>query len=552
MPEPMALLARAPAPSTAGTASSAPSGCNASGRDASGGETSEFENMLQAGLAGRRGEAAHASQPVAAAGASGASSAVTSAAAYDRTEAATGRSAAKAVAGPVATTVDIPGAPSGVSASGASTEPDPLTDGANTQPAQSVESASDSLAALLAYSAGLNSPPPSPGPPAGAADPWAADRGAQADAPAQPGIAVERGGSSTLVPSAVPAAQSAAAAGSAAAPTGQASTDLAGFDALAADAAQTARAAPGLAAAGSTTVPEAAADAATKSAASRGADQPNMNLRAVARADARPDGKTNLRADGRTELRPAPDQRSVSGEDMQRETDAATREAARQSTTPTAGLRPAGESPSGESRSGENRNGEFRTAEPLAGGSIEGRTHTLDSRALETSRLDAVVRADMAQRPDALAFSGPERSASAVPTAYVEHTLGAPGWDQAFGSQVSVLVSRREPQAEIRLNPPQLGPVEVRIELKGDQVSLAFSAPQADTRAAIENALPHLREMLAGNGLALGNASVNAETSQQQPGARPTHRMFHAEQPVVPESAPLMRTTATRLVDTFA
>lgn len=167
------------------------------------------------------------------------------------------------------------------------------------------------------------------------------------------------------------------------------------------------------------------------------------------------------------------------------------------------------------------------------------------------ARIETMVRNDLTPRlhtpPPAPQPAGP------APVVHVDHSLGSPEWQREFGSQVSVLVSRREPQAEIRLNPPQLGPVEVRIGLQGDQVSLAFTAPHPDTRAAIENALPQLREMFAGNGLALGNASVNAESSQQQ-SHRGTHQNVVSlpnQEPTVAESMPLIRSVAVRLVDTF-
>jgi flagellar hook-length control protein FliK len=169
---------------------------------------------------------------------------------------------------------------------------------------------------------------------------------------------------------------------------------------------------------------------------------------------------------------------------------------------------------------------------------------------------DGAVRVDLIGRTDAL--SGAEmqsRSApDAVPVLHSQQVVGTPEWKREFGTQVTLLVSRREPQAEIRLNPDDLGPVQVRIGLQGDQVSVAFSAHQPETRAAIENAIPQLREMLANNGLALGQASVNAESSQQQgnPSGRP-HWNGPAGEPVAePEIALAVHRVPVGLVDTFA
>jgi flagellar hook-length control protein FliK len=196
---------------------------------------------------------------------------------------------------------------------------------------------------------------------------------------------------------------------------------------------------------------------------------------------------------------------------------------------------------------------DVRQAERPTDRLTEGLTERAADRPADpAARIDTMVRTDPAPRLDTPPPAA-ERAGS-VPVLYVDHSLGSPEWQREFGSQVSVLVSRREPQAEVRLNPPQLGPVEIRIGLQGDQVSLAFTALHPDTRAAIENALPQLREMFAGNGLALGNASVNAESSQQQ-SHRGTHQngvSFPNQEPMVAESMPPIRRVAVRLVDTFA
>jgi len=169
-------------------------------------------------------------------------------------------------------------------------------------------------------------------------------------------------------------------------------------------------------------------------------------------------------------------------------------------------------------------------------------------------RIEAVARTDAA--PQAIAAQAPAAAArpSSVPLVHIEPRVGSGQWNQDFVSQVNLLVSHREPQAEIRVNPPQLGPVEVRIGLDGNQVSVTFTAAQPETRAAIENALPQLREMFADNGLALGNASVSAESSQQQ-SARPEGSgaaRFAPDDVAEPEGAAPMRAAITRLVDTFA
>ena len=63
----------------------------------------------------------------------------------------------------------------------------------------------------------------------------------------------------------------------------------------------------------------------------------------------------------------------------------------------------------------------------------------------------------------------------------------------------------------LRLSPEHLGPLEVRIDVRDGNVSVAFGVAHLDTQAALEQALPRLREMFAAAGLQLGQASVQQE-----------------------------------------
>ena len=175
-------------------------------------------------------------------------------------------------------------------------------------------------------------------------------------------------------------------------------------------------------------------------------------------------------------------------------------------------------------------------------------------RADAVARTDGVPQADAAQAPAAALAPAAAARPTSVPVIQIEPRVGSSHWNQDFVSQVNLLVSHREPQAEIRVNPPHLGPVEVRIGLDGNQVSVTFTSAHAETRSAIENALPQLREMFSDNGLALGNASVSAESSQQQSprSEGSAASRFAPEDLAEVDVAMPIRAAITRLVDTFA
>ncbi|MBN6150079.1 flagellar hook-length control protein FliK [Xanthomonas sp. AmX2] len=93
-------------------------------------------------------------------------------------------------------------------------------------------------------------------------------------------------------------------------------------------------------------------------------------------------------------------------------------------------------------------------------------------------------------------------------------------FDDALGARMSWLADQKIGHAHIKLNPAELGPVEVRLQLSGDQVNASFSSAQADVRQALENSLPRLRELLGQQGFQLGQADVGSQqrnASSQNP-----------------------------------
>ena len=82
-------------------------------------------------------------------------------------------------------------------------------------------------------------------------------------------------------------------------------------------------------------------------------------------------------------------------------------------------------------------------------------------------------------------------------------------------------MNKRLGNAEVRLNPAHLGPVEVSIRVDEEQARVTFSAAHAATREAIEQAVPRLREMLAQQGLELRQTDVGDFASGNHRDPRP-------------------------------
>ena len=97
-------------------------------------------------------------------------------------------------------------------------------------------------------------------------------------------------------------------------------------------------------------------------------------------------------------------------------------------------------------------------------------------------------------------------------------SIGTPvtqaAWADEFSQKIIWMTTQRNQSAELHLNPPQLGPLDVVLKMNGDQASAIFTSPHAAVRDAIEQALPKLREMLADSGIMLGNAMVSDQAAK--------------------------------------
>ena len=114
--------------------------------------------------------------------------------------------------------------------------------------------------------------------------------------------------------------------------------------------------------------------------------------------------------------------------------------------------------------------------------------------------------------PDAVATARP-----VLPTTTVETPFRQPGWDQALSERVLWAANQKMQSAEIKLNPPQLGPIEVRIQMHQDQAQVSFTSQHAAVREALEAALPRLREMFSASGFELDvNVSQHSFAQQRQ------------------------------------
>jgi len=97
----------------------------------------------------------------------------------------------------------------------------------------------------------------------------------------------------------------------------------------------------------------------------------------------------------------------------------------------------------------------------------------------------------------------------------------ARNWSSAVADKVFIAASQNLRVANIQLDPPELGALQIRLQISGpdQQLSATFNSPHAAVRDALEQQLPRLREMLAEQGISLGESSVNDQGAQSESGS---------------------------------
>ena len=89
-------------------------------------------------------------------------------------------------------------------------------------------------------------------------------------------------------------------------------------------------------------------------------------------------------------------------------------------------------------------------------------------------------------------------------------------WSSDFAQKVVWLVNHDKQSAQLTLNPPQMGPIEISLNVDKGNASATFVSANAEVRDAIETAMPRLREMFASAGIQLGQTNVSSESFRQQ------------------------------------
>ncbi len=116
----------------------------------------------------------------------------------------------------------------------------------------------------------------------------------------------------------------------------------------------------------------------------------------------------------------------------------------------------------------------------------------------------------------ALLGSNSASDVDATPDGALRAPVGTTAFKDELGTQLTWMAINGRETASLRLSPEHLGPLDIRISVNDGQASVWFGATNADTRSALEQSLPRLREMFASQGMVLADAGVSRDPSRNQ------------------------------------
>ncbi|RUL76151.1 flagellar hook-length control protein FliK [Dyella choica] len=145
-------------------------------------------------------------------------------------------------------------------------------------------------------------------------------------------------------------------------------------------------------------------------------------------------------------------------------------------------------------------------------------------------------------------------SSNATHSLRVDAPVGSSGFAKELGQQITWLSGQEVKQAQIRLNPQGLGPLDVKVSVDRGRVDVSFMTQHPATTAAVQQGLDQLHQMLGGQGLSLGHATVGQHAQQQFGGRSEQQAQASGNSNDEPADTPVAMAArvAIGLVDAFA
>ena len=190
---------------------------------------------------------------------------------------------------------------------------------------------------------------------------------------------------------------------------------------------------------------------------------------------------------------------------------------------------------------------------------VESNSKELDTKMLDAKAIQAQINtAAIAQQAPTKAVEVTS-AAAAMAANEIPTPFGKPEWSQAVNQKVVWMVGKGEQSATLTLNPPDMGPLKVVIQVDNDQVDTTFISDNPEVRQALQDGMQMLRDKMQDTGMQLGNAQVSSQAQSQrhfeqamQQRAQQRLEQSTKDTPDNAPAAPVIQRISNGLVDTFA
>jgi flagellar hook-length control protein FliK len=138
-----------------------------------------------------------------------------------------------------------------------------------------------------------------------------------------------------------------------------------------------------------------------------------------------------------------------------------------------------------------------------------------------------------------------------VPQTQLGMNVAHPNWGNGVGEKIMWMANQQLSSADIRLDPPELGSLQVRVSVQQDQANITFISPHPQVRELLDQQVTRLREMFAEQGLQLGQVDIadRREHESRQSDDEPKSKgRFVSEEP---EDTQIAAVSSLYLVDQF-
>jgi len=149
---------------------------------------------------------------------------------------------------------------------------------------------------------------------------------------------------------------------------------------------------------------------------------------------------------------------------------------------------------------------------------------------------------------NANASVGAPANATPTPALRVHASVDSADFPQGLSDRVSWMVDNGVNGAKLQVNPPQLGPIELRISVQGDHAQVWMTTHSTVARDALESSSPKLREMLNAQGFSQVSVDISQRSFQDRSAYTPPYQRESAavRSAAVTTAAPTIAASAPR------